>query len=155
MDLNLRTYAFDLIEQAKQNLRQDGCLFPVAFIVTPETILVSGVRFETPEEKQEAYQAVIEAARQHLALAIITLNDAHYGRPAPGQTASHVPGRLAAEGAPECIFLSVSGPDITTWSVTVPYKRPADGIAFEPPEEFEGGDFNLLPGWSSSGGART
>lgn len=150
MDFDLREYVSLLLEQAKQNLKQDGYLVPVAFIVTAEQILLVPVAFEGPEEKTQAYGKVVEVAREHNALAIVTLNDARYSTDTSQESVeAYYPGKLAAERAPECISITVSGPAITTWALTVPYERTQEGIVFGQAKESSGGKLHLLPGWAS------
>jgi len=150
MSLDLREFAGQILEMAKENLRNDGCLLPVAFLVTPEQVLATPIVFQNQEEKEGAYRQLVETARARQALAIVTLNDAHY-RPDPsGETrAVYYPGKLAAEGAAECILLTISGPGIASWEVRIPYQRGTEGIAFREAEESSSIQLNLLGDWAS------
>jgi len=147
MAVDIRQLVSQLLEIGKENLARDGYLTPVAFLVTPQDVLLVEVRFRGQEEKQAAYQAVVAAARQHNALAVVTLNDAYYAR--RGQSEDYYPGKLAAEGASECICAVVSGPDFTPWSVSVPYQRTKEGIRFSKEEESSDIQVGLLPDWAA------
>ncbi len=147
MPLDLREFVSQILEIGKQNLVKDGYLIPVAFLVTGDNVLLMHVRFERPEQKQAAYEEVVAAARQHQALAIVTLNDAYYSRKVDKE--SYYPGKLAAEGASECITVVVSGPDFAPWGMTVPYERTKDGIRFGKEEESSDIQVGLLPDWPS------
>ncbi len=150
MDVDLRDFVSQMIEIARENLERDGFLTPAAFLVTPAETLAMAVEFNGPDEKEEAYRKVVETAREFGAMAIITLNDAHYRTgPAAADSENYYPGQLAAERAPECIFVSVSGPGIKPWCLRLPYRRTGDGLAFGSPEESSGAEIGLLPGWSS------
>ena len=99
---DLRRFVMEMIEIARENLARDGFLTPAAFLVTPTQTLVMAVEFQGPDEKEEAYRRVVETARERGALAIITLNDAHYRTEAAAvDTENYYPGQLAAERAPE------------------------------------------------------
>ena len=150
MSLDLREFAGQILDMAKQNLCNDGCLLPVAFVVIGEEVLAAPIVFKNQEEKERAYRDLVETARAHQALAIVTLNDAHY-RPDPsGETrAVYYPGKLAAEGAAECILLTISGPGIASWEVRIPYQRGTDGFTFSEAEESNSIQLNLLGDWAS------
>jgi hypothetical protein len=147
MALDIRQLISQVLEIGKENLARDGYLTPVAFLVTPRDVLLVEVRFQGQEEKQAAYQAVVAAARQHNALAVVTLNDAYYAR--KDQAEDYYPGKLAAEGASECICAVVSGPDFAPWSVSVPYERTKEGIRFGKEEESSDVQVGLLPDWAT------
>ena len=150
MSLDLREFAGQILDMAKENLRNDGCLLPVAFVVTGEQVLAAPIVFQTQEEKEDAYRLLVESARAHQALAIVTLNDAHYRSDPGGQTrAVYYPGKLAAEGAAECILLTISGPGIASWEVRIPYQRGTEGLAFGETEESNDIQLNLLGDWAS------
>lgn len=147
MSLDLREFVSQILEIAKQNLAKDGYLIPIAFLITGDNVLLMQVRFERPEEKEAAYAEVVAAARQQNALAIVTLNDAYYSRNIKAE--DYYPGRLAAEGASECISVVVSGPDFAPWGMSVPYDRTKEGIRFGKEEESSDIQVGLLPDWPS------
>jgi hypothetical protein len=131
---NLREYAKEALEVAKRDLRRDKYLIPVAFIVSEEEVLDFSLQFENAEEKLSVYSEIVRAANERGARAIITVNDANLGDP-------------TTNAITECIYLSVSGPGMQTWSIAVPYKRDDDHIDFGTASETVGDMLNLLPGW--------
>jgi hypothetical protein len=150
MSADLREFALQVLEIAKDNLRQYSQLLPVCFLITEGRADIMPVVFQTPEEKAAAYREVVAAARQRGAMAIITLNDAHYQRnPTSADTDGYYPGKLAAEGAPECILLTVCGPAMPSWEIQVPYTRSEGGLTFGEPEESTGPHLTFLEGWAS------
>lgn len=150
MSLDLREFAGQILEMAKENLHNDGVLLPVAFVVIGDQVLAAPIVFQTQDEKENAYRQLVETARARQALAIVTLNDAHY-RPDPsGETRSvYYPGKLAAEGAAECILLTISGPGITSWEVRILYMRKPEGIEYGETIESNDIQLNLLGDWAS------
>ena len=149
--LDLKKYAYQILELAKENLERDKVLLPVAFIIVDGQGFVAPVQFETEEEKTAAYGDLIKEAQRLEADAIITVNDAHMGKIEDPESAYW--GKLAAEGAPECIVIGVSGPAIPTWIVRLPYGREGGGIQFKEPIEDSPLEFGLLPSWASGGKA--
>ncbi|MFB3814731.1 MAG: hypothetical protein ACE14L_11525 [Terriglobales bacterium] len=143
--LDLREFAFRALDIAKENLQNDGHLVPVAFLVTPGGVDVMDASFDNEDQKVTRHTAIVAAARTSNAAAIITINDAHMGSAADPE--GYYWGKLAAEGAPECLLLTISGPAITTWNLLLPYRRTADGITFGDPVEKYGTELNFLPGW--------
>jgi hypothetical protein len=146
---DLREFALRALEIAQENLRNDGHLVPVAFIITPTGVEVCDASFEGEEQKAARYADIVAAARAKDAIAIMTINDAHVAK--PDDVEGYYWGKLAVEGAPECLWLAVSGPAMETWNLRVPYQRSAEGIVFGEPEE-EYGSVNFLPGWPGPAG---
>jgi hypothetical protein len=145
MPIDVRQSALRALEIAKQNLLGDGCLHPVALVITEDEELVFDAAFQGQEEKVAVYQRLVRFAKENNALAVVTLNDAYYGTKEDAE--NYYPGKLKAEHRPECIYLTVSGPEIPLWSITVPYTRVSGEIVFGEAEEEGGGTFNLLQGW--------
>ena len=136
-----KPYALKALEVAKEDLSRDKYLIPVAFVVTDDEVLDFNLQFEDSEQKLSAYEKLVEVAKANNARAIITINDASIGEP---------PGTATAESRKECIYLTVSGPDIQTWTVSVPYRRAQSEIVFDKAIESTNDILNLLPGWTSS-----
>jgi hypothetical protein len=67
----------------------------------------------------------------------------------PRAVETYYPGKLAAEGARECIMLTVSGPGIRTWCLEVPYERNGSEIRLGEAVEASGGQLGFLEGWAS------
>ena len=150
MDLDLKEYALRALDTAKEDLCRDGYLLPVAFIVTDKEVLDFNLSYEGEAQKTSVYCRLVEVAREKRGTAIITVNDAHCAKPsATVSLEGYFPGKLEVEGSPECIYVTVSGPSITTWSISAPYKRTATGIIFEKSTESFGDSLSLLEGWAS------
>jgi hypothetical protein len=130
-DLDLREFALGVLEIAKENLQRDGHLIPTAFAITASHIHCYSVSFTDHDEKPDVYSDLITTAKNEGATALITCNDALWSNNAgPEYVEGYYPGKLAVDGAKECIMLTVSGPAIQTWSVDLPYQRSDNGIEF-------------------------
>lgn len=147
-DLEIRDFALRLLEQAKENLQQYGELVPVAFLITPDQLQCYSIKFSDQQGKTAAYGELVKAAQDAEASALITCNDAYWkNSPDPQYVEGYYPGKLAVEGAKECIMLTVSGPLIETWCVRVPYERLEEGIKFGAHSESSGEQIGFLEGW--------
>ncbi|SRR6266849_4627420 len=147
MDLDLKKCALDALETAKKDLARDGYLIPIALVVTNAGILDFTLEFEGEEQKTSAYSRLIETAREKCGTAVITVNDAYCSE--HNSLEGYYQGKLQNEDAPECIYVTVSGPAITTWSMSVPYRRNGNEFVFGTPIETFNDSLNLLPGWAS------
>jgi hypothetical protein len=150
--VDLKEYAFKVLEIARENLTRDGVLEPAAFLVTADDLIIVDAGFTNEEEKQAVYGNIVQLAREKNAIALLTLNDARYEPDDAPRRESLRPGQLEEEGAPECILLSLSGPGIENWVLLQPYERTAEGIRFGDLRETAGGQVNLLPGWATGPG---
>jgi len=149
-DLDLREFALGVLEIAKENLQRDGHLIPTAFAITESHIHCYSVSFANHDEKPGVYSNLIAAAKNEGATALITCNDALWSNNAtPEYVEGYYPGKLAVDGARECIMLTVSGPAIQTWSVGIPYQRIDNGIEFGDAVEEIGSEVGFLEGWAS------
>ena len=149
-DFDLRDFALGVLEIAKENLQKDGELVPAAFIVTDSQIQCVSVHFEDHQEKTVAYQQLVKAAREAKALALVTCNDAYQGSDASSEyLEGYYPGKLAAEGAKECLMLTVTGPALQNWCVDVPYERSGKTVRFGEAEESLGEEVGVLEDWPS------
>jgi hypothetical protein len=147
-DFSLKDFALGVLEIAKENLQRDGDLVPAAFIVTGEEIQCVSVNFADHEEKAAAYAELVTMAQQLEAVALVTCNDAFWkNKPGPEYLDGYYPGRLAAEGAKECIMLTVSGPAMQTWCVDTPYERLGNTIRFGESSESFGEKVGFLENW--------
>lgn len=133
-----KSYALKALDDAKKDLCRDKYLIPAAFIITDDEVLDFNLEFEDREQKLSVYSKLVELAREKNARAIITVNDAN---------AADSPGKDYARLPNECIFVTVSGPNIQTWTVSVPYGREGAEIVFGKPIESQDDILNLLPGW--------
>jgi hypothetical protein len=145
-----KRHALAALETAKEDLRRDGYLLPVAFVVTDAEIIDFNIRFKDQNEKSCVYSKLVELAREKNAKAIITINDAQVTEPTQKDD-SETRQKSAEDGIrEECLYMTISGPGIQTWTVSVPYYRATSGIIFG--KQFETTDdiLNLLPGWGNS-----
>jgi hypothetical protein len=147
---DLKEFALGVLEIAKENLQRDGHLIPTAFAITASHIHCYSVSFADHDDKPGVYSDLIEAVKNEGATALITCNDALWSNNAgPKDVEGYYPGKLAVDGAKECIMLTVSGPAIQTWSVDLPYQRIDNGIEFGDAREQIGGEVGFLEGWAS------
>jgi hypothetical protein len=142
MSVNIRQFALKALETARKDLARDKYLVPVAFIVTEDGIRDFTLDFGDNEQKMLAYSKLVEIAKQDKATAIITVNDANISKGEQNSAATN------KQDLQECIFLTVSGPLFSPWSVCLPYDRLGTRIVFGQPDETSGDFLNLLPGWS-------
>jgi hypothetical protein len=133
-----KSYALKALNDAKEDLCRDKHLIPVAFIITDDEVLDFNLEFEDRKQKLSVYSKLVELAKAKNARAIITINDANV-TDAPRLDNAALPN--------ECIFMTVSGPNIQTWTVSVSYRREGSQIIFEKPVESQEDILNLLPGW--------
>jgi hypothetical protein len=145
---DIRAFAYELLEEAKQGLQQSGQLDPLAFVITNNKAIRLPLSFHGVQQKHGAYNRLVQLAKAHRALAIITVNDVHLSSENDDDD-GYYDGKLAATKSPEAIWVTVSGPAITSWSITAPYARNCEQIAFGPAKEDMGVKVNLLQGWAS------
>jgi hypothetical protein len=149
-DFDLKDFALRLLDGALENLERDGELLPVAFVVTPDELQCYAITFRDHDQKTAAYADLVSAAQAANASALITCNDAYWKNNADRQfLEGYYPGKLAAEGAKECIMVTVSGPLVETWCVEVPYQRSEKGFQFGARSESVGEQVGFLTNWSS------
>jgi hypothetical protein len=151
--LDIKGYALELLELSKKFLAEDRTLDPTAFIVTKsgEPVL-RPMNLEDEEHKADSTEKIIREAKEHEALAIITIFIARSKEFADEDfdEQSYFWGKLEQEGAPRNILLTLSGPAITNWAVTVPFQEKNNKIVFSQQHEIaEGVVLSLLPGWAS------
>lgn len=150
-DFQLKEFALNLLEIARENLARDHQLVPVSFVVTPDQLQCYSVVFVGHEDKPAAYAELVQAAKEANAAVLITCNDAYRKNTAgTGYVEGYYPGKLAAEGAQECIMLTVSGPAMETWCVELPYQRKVEAIEFGEASESFGDEVGFLQGWAGS-----
>jgi hypothetical protein len=76
------------------------------------------------------YAKVVEIAKERSARAIITVNDARIKNELISENLQSKEEATATEMANECIYVTVSGPTIKTWTVSVSYERIGSEIRF-------------------------
>jgi hypothetical protein len=141
--LDVKALALKALESAKQNLQRDQNLIPRGIIVTEDETQDSPLEFEGPEEKERVCRELVKTVRQENALAIVTVHDAYWAGDGDWDPDGYYPGKLAVDGSQECIFVTISGPAIETWSIRVPYQRANGVISFGPAEESFGDAVNF------------
>jgi hypothetical protein len=137
------------IATAKEDLRRDGYLIPVAFVVTDDEILDFNVQFEDHEQKLSVYTKVVEIAKERRARAIITVNDARVKSALDAENPQLAGEATATQIPNESIYFTVSGSTIKTWTVSVPYERIESEVTFRRELESSSDILNLLPGWTA------
>ena len=142
--LDLQEFVYDVLEQAKDNLSEDGYLASAAWVITPTEIYCFSIGQKSWEYKEEVYGRLVDKAKELSAEAIVTLNDAYWGE--PDDPDPYYQG-LAEEGR-ECIWVNAVRPDKPTISLQAKYKRIQGKIVFEPTEQTEGTKVHLLGSWS-------
>jgi hypothetical protein len=148
-DLDVKDFALQLLESAKENLQRDGELVSVAFVITPDQLQCYSMKFGDQEGKTSAYHDLVKAAQTANASAVITLNDAYWRNKADAQyLEGYYPGKLAADGAEECIMVTVSGPSLEMWCIRAPYRKSEEGIKFGAHAESFGNEIGFLEGWA-------
>ncbi len=145
MNTSLRDLAFTALETAKADLQRDKYLVPVALVVTDAEIQDIALDFENAEQKAAVYSELVGVAKQKGATAIITINDASIRSPVKPHLEPNA-GEVATR-AQECIYLTVSGPDVQTWTISLPYYRVGNEIVYGSPDETFDDILTLLPGW--------
>jgi len=147
MKTNLRNYALKALESAKEDLRRDKYLLPVAFIVTDNDVFDFNLQFEDADQKKSVYAELVALARQKAARAIITINDATVTSDLEADSLGTTVAIADRKTKQDCIFLTVSGPSIPTWSLSMPYTSVGNEIVFGEPTETVNDVLNLLSDW--------
>jgi hypothetical protein len=73
LKIHLRHYALNALTTAKEDLRRDGYLLPMTFVIAGDEILDFNLEFEDREQKLAVYAKVVETAKERSARAIITV----------------------------------------------------------------------------------
>jgi len=121
MKTNLSDYALRALEKAKEDLRRDKYLLPVAFIATEDDVFDFNLQFEDAEQKRTVYDELVKLAKERTARAIITINDATLTNHSEGSSSDTAMTRADIKSPQHCIFVTVSGPSIRTCSISLPY----------------------------------
>ena len=121
MNINVKHYALNALETAKEDLRRDKHLVPVASVVTDNDVFDFSLNFEDAQQKASVYAELVEIAKQKGGPAIITINDANVRNPVRADSEHHGSEKVTPKEVQECIYLAVSGPSIQTWTICLPY----------------------------------
>jgi hypothetical protein len=125
---DVKQFASGLLDRAQENLRQDGYVQPAVFLITADEVQCWSLSFNRYQEKETTYDEIVKKARELNAEAIVTLNDAFVG--AKYDPATYEWGQAARDPKGECIFVTVSGPDLENWTKEIEHHRETDGIVF-------------------------
>jgi hypothetical protein len=150
MDEDLQQLMLRFLEIEKQAVRDelDDYCAALLVVITPTGRYVEHVEFSDENEKIAAYSAAIERAKASAATMIITVNAARTMK------GSEVPdlegyywGKLAAEGARDCISITASGSGMKSIGLTLGYSIVDGSVQFDDSVEFEDTELGMLPGW--------
>ena len=145
--VDVKEFALKALDTAKKDLSEDKYLLPVAFIVTDSEVFDYNLSFQDSAQKREVYVKLVEIAKQKRARAIITLNDASLKSLVNSPPTSMSEEKTSSNNVQDCIYVTVSGPSIRTWAISVPYFKNAAEITFGAPKETFDDILNLLPDW--------
>lgn len=150
-ELDLRRHALNLLGLAKKFLREDGDLDPTAFVITADDQLLRPIELQDESRKTESCSKVVAEARKKNALAIITIflaRSKDFDREKFDEEV-YLWGDIQDKSADRCILVTVSGPGIKNWAVSLPFKIRNGKVAFKKRFEFRHGvDLGLFPGWA-------
>ena len=147
----LRNYAFSILALSRKFLAEDGDLDPTAFIVTEGEQLVRPLDFSSEIEKAESCAEISAEASAHDAVAIVTSFLARASEFPAGDfdPAGYSWGQLQDRSYEESILITLSGPSVANWAVSLPFARVNGEIVFGNEVEYtEGLQLGLFPGWS-------
>jgi hypothetical protein len=145
LDFSVREFAQRLMDDAIQNLRTDGEIASVAFVVTDRSVHCLGVEIGEEDDKAEIYQSVIAYAREHYATMIVTLNEAYWG---PADDPDYYPGKFQAEFGKQGIYVTVSGPGVKNIALLAPFQRQGKSFIFDERQELSEASLGLMVGWA-------
>jgi hypothetical protein len=158
MDVDLKTLMLQYLEMEKQAVCEqlhDYCTALVV-VITPRGRYVDGVSFVDEEEKISAYSAVVTKAKANQATIIITVNAARTARAlAPYDLDGYWWGKLAADGARDCISITASGPGMTSIGLDLAYEIVDGKVHFDSVTDFEDTEIGMLPDWPCTSGQYT
>jgi hypothetical protein len=90
-------------------------------VVADQGIQDFNIQFTNREERASVYARLVEIAKETDARAIITISDAKIADALPKNNPELSSEVSALEIPEDCLYLTVSGPGIQTWAVSVPY----------------------------------
>lgn len=148
---NLKTYALGILNMSRQFLLEDGDLDPTAFIITADDQLLRPIDLQDEASKIESCTKIVDEAKSQKALAIVTVFLARSKNVDHGKFAQddYSWGDIQNNSSERSILLTVSGPGIKNWAISLPFRRTGGTVTFGDPVEYgEGIDLGLFPGWS-------
>lgn len=148
---DLRQHALNILELSKRFLLEDRDLDPVAFIITADEQLLRPIELQDETAKLESLSNITSEARERHALAIITVFLARSKEftQQPFIEEAYTWGDLEFDYSTQrCILLTLSGPGIKNWTVTVNFAFEGQSIVLkEQIESSEGVAIGFLPDW--------
>ncbi len=151
MTVDLKKLAWTFMEGAKYNLAKDGSLAPCVVLVA-EKLHVIPLQFKDQAEKDLAYAAIADVAKELKASACIAINDAYMKSSSSlKDLESHVPGDLALDPkAEEAIIICVKfvARDKKDWALACPYRRVNGKIKFSSVQKMKATNTPMIPDWN-------
>lgn len=148
IDFDLRERMLRYLEIEKDAVREqlEEYFSAMIVVITPTGEYYRQVSFQGEDEKIAAYAAIVDEAKRESATIIVTVNAARTGYLAPDESDGYWWGRLAAEGARDCISIVASGPGMQSVALDVGYNILRGAVRFDEPE-FNSTEVGLLPDW--------
>jgi hypothetical protein len=159
MDFDLKALMLQFLEMEKEAVCEqlhDYCTALVV-VITPAGRYVDEVSFSGEEEKIAAYAAVVAKAKARKATIIITVNAARKGN-APltdDDLDGYWWGKLAADGARDCISITASGPGMKSIALDLDYDIVDGEVLFDSVADFGDTEIGMLPDWPGAAGQYT
>lgn len=148
---DLPQFALKLFEIEKKLLLEEKQEYScsVAIVITPEgRHYWEEVVFNDETEMDAAYEAIVVRAKSKRATAIITISTVRTKDVADeSELESYWWGKLASENQPRCLFLTISGPNLKSVSISLPFSVENNQVVLGTQTDFEPTIVNMLPNW--------
>ena len=148
---DFRPLALKLFEIEKNRLLEEKQEYScaVVIVVTPEGRYYEEAEVGSEHEMDVIYRAIVERAKANSATAIITINTGR-AKDVEGdqELNSYRWGQLAEEDQPQCLFLTVSGPNIGPLRISLPFSLENDQVVLGEQTDFEAVVLSMLPNWT-------
>jgi hypothetical protein len=147
---DLKQLALKLFEIEKNHLLEEKQEYScaVVVVVTPEGRYYDEAEFDHETEMDAVYAAIVERAKAKNATAIITINTGREkGVEGEQELDSYRWGQLSEENQPQCLFLTLSGPNIGPLSMSLPFSLENNKVLLGKQTDFESAVLNMLPNW--------
>jgi hypothetical protein len=130
-------------------------LHSLVALVSPEGAKSLQVVFEGEEEKISAYAGVVQRAKSSGTTILITINAARTIRASSeDDMEGYWWGKLAAEGARDCISITASGPGMQSIGLDLAYEIVDGKVIFDAAPDFVMTEIGMLVGWPDETAAR-
>ena len=148
---NLKSYALSVLGLSKKFLVEDGDLDPTAFIITADDQLLRPMDLRDEVSKLESSSMIVSEAKAKNALAIVAIFIAR-SKDLGGdelELGGYSSGDIQSGSIERSILLTISGPGIRNWAISVPFRTVDDKILFSDEVEYSQGlEIGLFSGWS-------